>query len=244
MLVFVPLMKAQYLMENLGRGVVAIRQNATDVYVGWRLLGTDSSNVSFNIYRSTGGGTLILLNGSPITDTTNYVDTGADLTQSNTYFVSPIVNGIEQPASAAFTLPANVSVQQYLNVPLQIPAGGTTPDGESYTYTANDASVGDLDGDGEYEIILKWDPSNSKDNSQSGYTGNVYLDAYKLDGTRARTTRSSWFTIWTATARRSSRVGPRPAPSTGRDKTSFWQATTRTPTTAILPATSFPVPNI
>nr|GEZ34451.1 hypothetical protein [Tanacetum cinerariifolium] len=64
------------------------------------------------------------------------------------------------------------------------PAGGTTPDGVAYTYSANDASVGDVDGDGEYEIILKWDPSNSKDNSQSGYTGNVYLDAYELDGTR------------------------------------------------------------
>lgn len=72
----------------------------------------------------------------------------------------------------------------YLDVPIQIPAGGTTPDGVSYTYSANDASVGDLDGDGEYEIVLKWDPSNSKDNSQSGYTGNVYLDAYKLNGTR------------------------------------------------------------
>lgn len=71
-----------------------------------------------------------------------------------------------------------------MDVPIQIPAGGTTPDGVSYTYSANDASVGDLDGDGEYEIVLKWDPSNSKDNSQSGYTGNVYLDAYKLNGTR------------------------------------------------------------
>src|SRR5690606_9922709 len=44
------------------------------------------------------------------------------------------------------------------------------------------ASVGDVDGDGEYEIILKWDPSNAKDNSQKGYTGNVYLDAYKMNG--------------------------------------------------------------
>src|SRR5690606_34600931 len=66
----------------------------------------------------------------------------------------------------------------------QQPSGGTTPDGVSYTYTANDASVGDLDGDGNYEIILKWDPTNSKDNAHSGYTGPVYIDAYKLDGTR------------------------------------------------------------
>jgi rhamnogalacturonan endolyase len=58
------------------------------------------------------------------------------------------------------------------------------PDGSSCTYSANDASVGDLDGDGQYELVLKWDPSNSKDNSQSGYTGDVFLDAYKLDGTR------------------------------------------------------------
>jgi rhamnogalacturonan endolyase len=177
-------LKAQYLMENLGRGVIAIRQNATDVYVGWRLLGTDSADVTFNLYRSTGGGPAIQINSSPIADTTNYVDTGTDLTQTNAYFVRPVVSGIEGAPSAVFTLPADVPAQQYLNVPLQIPPVGTTPDGVSYTYTANDASVGDLDGDGEYEIILKWDPTNSRDNSQGDYTGNVFLDAYKLDGTR------------------------------------------------------------
>ena len=182
--IFSATVRAQYLMENLGRGVVAIRQNATDVYVGWRLSGTDPSSVAFNLYRATGGGPAIQLNAAPITDSTNYVDTNADLTQSNSYYVRPVVNGVERAPSAAFTLPAGAAVQQYLNVPLQIPAGGTTPDGVAYTYSANDASVGDLDGDGEYEIILKWDPSNSKDNSQSGYTGNVYLDAYKLNGTR------------------------------------------------------------
>ena len=176
--------RAQYLMENLGRGVVAVRQNATDVYVGWRLFGTDPAGVAFNLYRSTGGGPAVQLNAAPISDSTNYVDGNADLTQSNEYFVRPVVGGVERAPSAAFTLPASAPVQQYLNVPLQIPPGGKTPDGVSYTYAANDSSVGDLDGDGEYEIILKWDPSNSKDNSQSGYTGNVYLDAYKLDGTR------------------------------------------------------------
>ena len=72
----------------------------------------------------------------------------------------------------------------YFDIPIQKPAGGTTPDGVAYTYSPNDASVADLDGDGEYEIILKWDPSNSKDNAQSGYTGNVYIDAYKMNGKR------------------------------------------------------------
>lgn len=71
----------------------------------------------------------------------------------------------------------------YLEVPLNKPDGGTTPDGAPYTYSANDASIGDLDGDGEYEIVLKWDPSNSKDNAHNGYTGEVIIDAYKLDGT-------------------------------------------------------------
>jgi rhamnogalacturonan endolyase len=73
--------------------------------------------------------------------------------------------------------------QPYLQIPLQVPAGVTTPDGYTCSYSPNDCSVGDLDGDGQYEIVVKWDPDNSKDNSQSGYTGNVYLDAYKLNGT-------------------------------------------------------------
>ncbi len=166
------LLQAQYQMEYLGRGVVAIRTSSTQVYVGWRLLGTDPAGIGFNVYR---GATLI--NASPITTSTNLVD---NISTNSTYSVRPVIGGVEQAASAG----ANVTTTAYLNVPLQIPPGGTTPSGEAYTYTANDASVGDLDGDGEYEIILKWDPTNAKDNSQSGYTGNVYIDAYKLSGTR------------------------------------------------------------
>jgi rhamnogalacturonan endolyase len=67
---------------------------------------------------------------------------------------------------------------------VDLPVGGTTPDNVSYDYSPNDTSVGDVDGDGEYEIILKWDPSNSKDNSQAGCTGNVFIDCYKLNGTK------------------------------------------------------------
>ena len=95
-----------------------------------------------------------------------------------------MIGGIEQATSESFTLLANAPNQQYLSIPLQPPPGGTTPDGVAYTYNANDGSVGDVDGDGQYEIFLKWDPTNSKDNSQSGYTGDTFLDCYKLDGTR------------------------------------------------------------
>ena len=175
---------AQRQMEKLGRGVVAIRTNSTAVYVGWRMLGTDPEDIGFNLYRVPNGGAAVKVNSAPITNSCNYVDTGATLTQTNAWYVRPVTNGVEWAASTSFLLPANAPTQQYLSIPLQIPPGGTTPDGVVYTYSANDCSVGDLDGDGEYEIVVKWDPSNSKDNSQSGYTGDVYLDAYKLDGTR------------------------------------------------------------
>jgi rhamnogalacturonan endolyase len=170
-------------MENLDRGVIAMNRGSGNVYVGWRLLGTEPTDLAFNVYRSTNGAAAVKRNTTPITTSTNFSDTGVNTTLSNRYFVRPVINGIEQADSASYLMPANEPVRQFLNVPLQIPAGGTTPDGVAYTYNANDASAADLDGDGQYEIILKWDPTNSKDNSQSGYTGNVYVDAYKLDGT-------------------------------------------------------------
>ncbi|WP_339299009.1 rhamnogalacturonan lyase [Paenibacillus sp. FSL R5-0623] len=159
-------------MEYLDRGVVAVK-TGTGVFISWRLLGTEGSNVSFNVYRD---GTKV--NATPITNSTNLQD--ASGTSSSKYTVRAVVSGTEQAASAA----ASVWGNNYLSVPLSVPAGGTTPDGVAYTYSANDASAGDLDGDGEYELIVKWDPSNSKDNSQSGYTGEVFIDAYKLNGTR------------------------------------------------------------
>jgi rhamnogalacturonan endolyase len=176
--------RAQFQMERLSRGVVAVRTSGSQVYVGWRLFGNDPAGTAFNVYRSSNGGAPQLLNGTPLTASTNLVDSGAPSTQSNAYFVRPVVNGVEQAASAAFTLPANAPVQQYLTIPLQIPAGGTTPSGESFTYSPGDTSVGDLDGDGEFEYVVKWDPSNQKDNAHDGYTGPVYLDAYELNGTR------------------------------------------------------------
>ncbi|MDP4176799.1 MAG: dockerin type I domain-containing protein [Bacillota bacterium] len=158
-------------MEKLDRGVTAVKVD-NGVFVSWRILGTEFNGVNFNLYRDN-----VKINTSPIT-TSNFIDTSG--TTSSTYTVSAIVNNIEQVKST----PVKVIDNNYLSVALQKPQGGTTPDNVSYTYSANDMSVGDVDGDGQYELIVKWDPSNSKDNSQSGYTGNVYLDAYKLDGTK------------------------------------------------------------
>jgi hypothetical protein len=161
--------------ERLDRGLVSIRSNKGN-FVSWRLLPSDPAAVAFNVYRDA-----TKINASPITTATSFLDAGAPA--KATYSVRPVVDGAEVLASAAdddVVTPFATSQ----DVPLQIPPGGTTPSGEAYTYTANDASVGDLDGDGQYEIVLKWDPTNAKDNSQSGYTGNVYIDAYRLNGTR------------------------------------------------------------
>ena len=188
---------AQRQMERLGRGLVALRSSTTQVYVGWRWLGNDPVDLGFNVYRVTGGVTN-RLNALPLTQTTDFVDTPPTFALPHTYFIRTVRGGREvedvwaHPSGrSSFTVPAHAPVPvdhqgrvaPYLNIPLQVPPGGTTPDGVSYTYSPNDCSVGDLDGDGEYELVVKWDPSNSKDNSQSGYTGNVYLDAYRWDGT-------------------------------------------------------------
>ncbi len=173
-------------MEYLDRGVMAVKKASNQIYVSWRLLGTDPSSIAFNLYRSANGGAAVKLNSSPITTTTDYTDTTFTSSQSNSYYVRPVVNGVEQAPSGSYTLAASAPVQQFLSVPLQVPAGVTTPDGVTCTYSANDCSVGDVDGDGQYEIIVKWDPSNSMDpgDNNGGYTGNVYVDCYKLNGTR------------------------------------------------------------
>lgn len=159
-------------MEWLDRGVVAVKVN-NGVFVSWRLLGTDPRDVSFNLYRNGA-----LINDTPLTTVTNHLDTAG--TNNSTYEVRAVVNGQEQPGQAA----ANVWAQPYRTINLNRPAGGTTPDGVAFTYSPNDVSVGDVDGDGQYEIFLKWDPSNAKDNAHSGYTGNVFIDAYRMSGER------------------------------------------------------------
>ncbi|WTX19844.1 rhamnogalacturonan lyase [Streptomyces sp. NBC_00005] len=159
-------------VEKLDRGVVSVHTDSGNL-VSWRWLGTDPNDVSFNVYRAGA-----LVNATPITGSTNYFHSGAPAQAD--YTVRAIVGGVEQ-ADSVHAVQLRTG---YKDVPITPPAGGTTPDSVAYTYEANDASVADLDGDGALDFVLKWQPTNAKDNSQSGYTGNTILDGIKLDGTR------------------------------------------------------------
>lgn len=157
--------------EHLGRGVIAIRENPSTVAVSWRYLSSDPMTESFDVYRN---GEKI--NKHPLKDATFFQDAYAG-TASALY----TVKAREGKTESSYQLPANAP-SGYLNIPLNRPKEGTTPEGQTYSYTPNDASIGDVDGDGEYEIILKWDPSNAHDNAHNGYTGPVIFDCYKLNG--------------------------------------------------------------
>lgn len=162
--------------EKLGRGVIAIRENESDVIVSWRYLSSDPMKTAFNVYRNGEK-----LTEHPVSTSTLFRDHNPS-NASATYEVRPVLKGKEtHHIDGSYILPANAP-NGYLDIPMQKPADGTTPAGDTYTYTPNDASIGDVDGDGEYEIILKWDPSNSHDNSHDGYTGEVLIDCYKLSG--------------------------------------------------------------
>ena len=177
-------------MERLNRGLVAIPiTGGYGNFVSWRFLGYDADNTRFDLIRD--GITV----ATDLT-VTNYEDWDWDWDDSveHQYQVVTKVDGEAVETSA----PVKPWTTVYKQLKLDRPAGGRTkpytttidkqtvsfPNGQDYTYSPNDMSVGDVDGDGEYELFVKWDPSNSKDNSQNGVTGIVYIDCYKLDGTK------------------------------------------------------------
>lgn len=160
-------------VETLDRAPVAVLTDR-GVTLGWRMLGLDKDSVGFHVIRDG-----VQITDEPIRSTTTYVDPAG--TAASKYVIKTVGNGNGQDKLSAEFSPL---AQNYLPIKLDKPADGVSKDGKPYTYTANDSSVADLDGDGAYEIIQLWNPSNAQDNSKSGYTGNVYVDAYKMDGTK------------------------------------------------------------
>lgn len=145
-------------MEDLGRGVVAVRSSENEVLVSWRLLGLDSEGLGFHVERATGGGDWERLTNEPLTGGTNFVDDSADLAQDNAYRVVPIDGGTEQDPSGEFTLTADHAVEPVVRLPLR--EGGPI----KFVW------VGDLDGDGEYDYVL------------DRQTAQQSLEAYSSDG--------------------------------------------------------------
>jgi rhamnogalacturonan endolyase len=160
---------SQRRMEYLNRGIVAMPDGKGNVFVSWRMLATDADNIAFNVYRSGSNAKAKKLNTKPITAVTSWLDEKVDTNQSYTYEVAAIVNGKEVKEARTYTLKA--AAPTYISIPLKTPAG----------YAPNDASVGDLDGDGTYEIILH-QAGRGHDNSQNGITDPPIIQAYTLEG--------------------------------------------------------------
>lgn len=159
--------------EKLNRGLVAVKKSENVNFIAWRYFSADPINIAFNIYRNG-----VKLNKEPLSKSTCYEDHTKEV--NPIYELRSIHNGQER-TEQTYTLSSDSPIG-CINIPLDLPQGGVTLSGEAYNYSPNDASIGDVDGDGEYEIIFKWEPSNAHDNAHSGYTGNVFIDCYKLNG--------------------------------------------------------------
>ena len=149
-------------MEVLDRGLVVI-PTASGNYLSWRLLGTDSETMKFDIFYNN-----TKLKSVAPHEATSYLHSNNK--GAGEYKVVAYRDGVAVDSAVATKW-----AKEYLTLTLDRPTGS------GCTYSPNDCSVGDVDGDGAYEIIVKWDPSNSQDNSIEGTTGNVYLDCYKVD---------------------------------------------------------------
>ncbi len=167
-------------VEDLDRGLVGIKRDDRSVFLSWRHFGTEPEGVRFHVERMARGGEWRRVTRFPL-EVTCYLDEGFDAGIDQAWAVTPVLDGREAPRSAAFIVHADDPPRPYLKLPIEAPDGGRTRDGRSYRYHANDLSVGDLDGDGDFEYILRWEPSNSWGGGRGGETGPVVIDAYDLD---------------------------------------------------------------
>ncbi|MDO4584395.1 MAG: rhamnogalacturonan lyase [Planctomycetia bacterium] len=151
------------LAPPINRGLVAVKQEQGEVFLSWRFLETDSEETRFILFRD----------GRKIAETSQTNFTDSDGTLESVYQVESSTGG-----TSDMVKPWN----RFLRIRVQVPPEQKMPDGTVCTYTANDAQPADLDGDGVLDLVVKWTPSNARDNAHSGYTGTTFLDGYTLDG--------------------------------------------------------------
>ncbi len=143
-------------VEELNRGLIVVYPNAGSAYIGWRLLAKDDWTMGFNVYRSVNGAAAVKLNAAPITNSTNYTDAKVDPKQSNAYFVRSVVGGVELETSETFAPEVNATYRQFFPIPLQSTG--------SAVYDVLHVYVGDVDGDGDFDYIVKRVPRDAKYN--------------------------------------------------------------------------------
>jgi len=164
----------QRIEEKLGRGVVATPIDTGKVYIGWRLLKTDPEGIAFNVYRSTNDADAVKLNAELIQKTTDFIDADAPLDCNNAWWVAPVVQGIEQAASPRAELSAEPPMQQYISLKLRDDISGRG---------IHKVGIGDLDGDGEYDFIIKR-PGGRVDPGRVQKSPDTFkVEGYKRDGT-------------------------------------------------------------
>ncbi|MBE6853630.1 MAG: carbohydrate-binding protein [Ruminococcus sp.] len=157
-------------VERLERALSAVN-TGNGMLVSWRSLGTDPADTTFKLYKD---GSLIYTSGAG--EATTYLDNSGS--SASKYSLETYINGTLSEVSERSVLIGG----EYLELRLNKPSSMRMPDGSTCEYTASDCSTADVNGDGKLEIILKWDPTNAQDNSKAGYTGNVYIDCYTLEG--------------------------------------------------------------
>ncbi|MCM1520396.1 MAG: hypothetical protein NC098_06380 [Lachnoclostridium sp.] len=166
--------------KPLKRGLMSLSLSGagmgTGNLVSWRHREADGYGVKYKLYRGSSADIqdVVLNDNLYIIDRTNIND--LDGTADDYY-------RLETYDEYGNLLETEVSGKTWDDQVYRIPTNRPSDRGGA-SYTPNDASYCDMDGDGEYEIILKWSPSNEKDAASTGTTSPVYFDCYKLDGTQ------------------------------------------------------------
>lgn len=166
------LMASTLSAADKSRGLWACKNiNGNGVFVSWRMRASDDPlNTTYKLY----SGTRLI---KTLKDRTNVT---LSSTYANAIFKLEVLDADGNIIDSQEGVKCDANF--FHHIKLDYPGDYTMKDGTVVTYTPNDCSAYDMDGDGEQEIIMKWEPSNA--GAVCTPTGPQILDCYKLDGTR------------------------------------------------------------